>query len=70
MSAGSHEDKMDPTNETRFRVQTRGELEFRGIYYTGIFPIFFARFEVFTAVPTELSFSCYMTISRKDEVVL
>lgn len=27
MSAGSYEDKMDPKNETRFRVQTRGELK-------------------------------------------
>lgn len=70
VSASSHEDKMDPSNETRFRVQTRGELEFHGKYSARRFPIFFARFEVLTAVTAELSFSWNMTISRKDEVVL
>jgi hypothetical protein len=40
VSAGSHEDKMDPSNETRFRVQTRGELEFHGKYSARRFSIF------------------------------
>jgi uncharacterized protein YndB with AHSA1/START domain len=61
---------MDPMNETRFRVQTRGELEFHGKDSARRFPIFFARFEVLTAVPAELSVSWNMTNSREDEIVL
>jgi len=70
VSAGSNEDKMNPTKETRFRVQTRGELEFQGKYSARRFPIFFARFEVLTALPAEVSVSWNMTISREYEVVL
>ena len=34
------------------------------------FPIFFARFELLTTIPAELSVSWNMTISREDEAVL